>query len=172
MDRKRLLRISLAFIGAPFLPALVGIQAGFLLTLVGIQAGLLLPSVWAAASTVMMFSPVFAVPATWLLGVPLFIVLSWRGITSFKATLVVGAAVAMAVSLLCAWASFPTPLQDSAESLYFPSRWWGWLGESLIYALVFILFGVVIAGIFWMLAFADLLSTSQQPNQDPKQTDA
>lgn len=133
-------RIAIGFFVAPLLPSVVGwgllwlAQTDLMPTDVpgGAWVGVLV--VLAASSAL------FAAPAAWILGIPVFLFFRWRGWMGFVPTLAGGALVAVLAALALGVLSLATSPGGSERPSLLPL------------ALVFTPFGLLSAALFWAIA--------------------
>ena len=139
------MRVFAAFVIAPVVPALF---AWLALSLDLFQASPL-----GQMLVIVAFSPVVAVPATWLVGLPLFLWFRQRRWLRFSHILIGGAIVALVATLAFAVGSLLNTANwyyRTDERLYIH---WSSLQEGLLYALLFVPFGVSTACAFFVIAF-------------------
>ncbi len=140
-------RITLGFVIAPLLPALLAFALKpFMAEMSGdSNAGMVL--------FLSVFSPLFAVPAILVFAVPLFVWFRRRKWLRLHHALLGGAIVGCATTLAFAVYGFLT-----APNFYHWSDGklfvhWRYLTEPLNYAIVFVPYGVLMAAIFWVVAY-------------------
>jgi len=138
-------RLICAFVAAPLVPALLALPIALLVPPSSSLSGFaLFVTVW---------SPVIAIPATLLIGVPMFLWFRRRGWLKQRHVLLGGALVGAIVTLLFAILSLtasPNWYYANAGRFYVHSS--SFL-EGLAYAALFVPFGVAMAWIFWAIAF-------------------
>ena len=141
-------RVLLAFVIAPVTPALVAALLAWILP----QDVLLSePLNFVLFSTI--FSPLFAVPATVLLAVPLFFWFRRRAWLELRHIIVGGVSVALLTTFVFAvfsLVSTPNFYYLTRDNLYVH---WNSFREGLSYALLFVPYGVAVGCVFWLVAF-------------------
>jgi hypothetical protein len=135
-------RVALGFLLAPVLPAL----AAFALQPFA-------PQSFGMVVVFSLFSPLFAVPATVVLAVPLFLWFRRRNWLQLRHAVVGGMIVGCAVSLVFAVYAF-----SSAPNFYHWSDGklfvqWRYFTEPLNYAAILVPYGVVMSALFWLIAY-------------------
>lgn len=142
------MRTALGFILAPLAPALLVLGAR------PIVGPLLEPGSTAAFLSVLtLFSPFFAVPATAVFAIPLYVWFRQRRWLTLHHTLLGGVFVGMAVTVVFAVYGFftsPNPYHLSDGRIFVN---WNAVKELLAYAALFVPYGLVMAFVFWLVAY-------------------
>jgi hypothetical protein len=141
------MRLAAAFAIAPFVPC------ALVLPLVLLAPGHPAPPSSAGVVVfLMLFSPLLAAPATWLIGVPLFLYFRRRRWLGFGHILIGGAVVATVFTL--AFAAYALVTSPNFYAWGDGGRifvHWSPLKKGLAYGFIFIPFGLLIAALFWLI---------------------
>jgi len=100
-----------------------------------------------------LFSPVFAVPATIVFAIPLFLWFRHRNWLRLHHALLGGVVVGCATILVFAIYAFLTSPNFYHWSEGEFSVHWRYLTEPLNYAVIFVPYGAVMGAIFWVVAY-------------------